>query len=339
MDVSLQAGERCQVCRCFLETDDLFCGNCGTENRAATVRALSASEDSTAETKRVATTQIAAIYAFACESCGASMSYDASAQALRCPFCGSTRLQSRPDARTLKPERVVVSRIDRAAVEQTLRGWLAEGFWQPGDAAAASVLASATQVYVPFWMFSAGTQTNWVGDQSPPPVYSRADWYSLSGQHRGQHAAIAVAASSVLLSSEIDAILPFEIRDSEAAQSIDLANEVVEDFRLPRAQARQLARGKIELAESQACQQYFNGSVRNLHVNVVISDMLGRTMLAPVWIMVYRYRDKPYRVLVNAQTGKLHGSKPVSVMKISFAVIAFVIIILIVVLLIFAFSS
>ena len=40
-------------------------------------------------------------------------------------------------------------------------------------------------------------------------------------------------------------------------------------------------------------------------------------LLLPVWIMVYQYRDKPYRVLVNGQTGEVYGTAPFSYAKLT----------------------
>ena len=49
------------------------------------------------------------------------------------------------------------------------------------------------------------------------------------------------------------------------------------------------------------------------HVN---SDLI----LLPVYLLTYKYRDKIYRFLVNGQTGKMDGDKPVSYRRIAIAV-------------------
>ena len=38
--------------------------------------------------------------------------------------------------------------------------------------------------------------------------------------------------------------------------------------------------------------------------------------LLPVYILSYRYKDKVYRFLMNGQTGKCDGDKPLSPMRI-----------------------
>lgn len=332
MDISSSTFQRCSVCRCFLESEDLFCPNCGTENREATLAAQQEGIDPA--TNRVATTQVASVYAYQCKNCGASMSYDASAQALRCPFCGSTELQERKDARTLQAEAVIPMEVDHQEVEQALRKWLASGFWSPNDTSTASVIASATAVYIPFWAFSARTDTFWTADQSSPAGY-RAQWIGVSGQHQGEHSDILIQASSVLGSGEMEYIMPYDLRRQVDPKDIDLLNVVVEDFRLASRDARMLAQAKIESEDAEQVNQYLRGSSRNIHVNALISNMIGKPLLAPVWIMVYQYKTHPYRVLVNGQTGKTHGTTPISVMKVSAAVLIVVVVIAIIVLIIF----
>ena len=43
--------------------------------------------------------------------------------------------------------------------------------------------------------------------------------------------------------------------------------------------------------------------------------------LMPAWISAYRYRDKVYRFVVNAQTGETAGESPLSWWKVALLVI------------------
>ena len=50
------------------------------------------------------------------------------------------------------------------------------------------------------------------------------------------------------------------------------------------------------------------------------SALTYKHVLLPVWILAYRYGDKPYRVVVNAVTGQVNGERPWSIPKILAAV-------------------
>src|SRR3954454_523370 len=127
---------KCSVCGALLDEEDLFCANCGTEAPQAQA------QDKTH-------TQVAT-HNFQCEGCGASMSYDASAQTLRCPFCGSEKLREQKDAKVLAPDRVVKFVVSQQQALDTLRKWLPGSFWRPSDLAEQAVVTGLTDVYVPY---------------------------------------------------------------------------------------------------------------------------------------------------------------------------------------------
>ena len=124
--------EKCSVCQALVDEEDLFCANCGTE----------APERVAANNETIDFT-----HNFECQGCGASMSYDASAQNLRCPFCGSERLEDRPNTVGLGPRRVVPFAIETAEANATLREWLGRGFWRPGDLSERAAITKMTAVF------------------------------------------------------------------------------------------------------------------------------------------------------------------------------------------------
>jgi len=68
---------------------------------------------------------------------------------------------------------------------------------------------------------------------------------------------------------------------------------------------------------------------RNLLVRTQWNGEKVKSALLPVWIAAYRYRDKPFRFLVNGVTGKVAGKAPLSVFKVALAVLVALVILLI----------
>lgn len=301
---------RCEVCRSLLDEEDLFCSNCGTEaphRREKTAPAIDAG--------RLAKTN------FECSGCGASMSYDAGAAALRCPFCGSVDMVSKPDMPTLSPRRVVPFRFDRPQAEAAMPQWLGRGFWRPGDLARLAHLVEMSAVYVPYWIFHAHTHTYWTADTDRTPAGARGDWYPLAGEHRGHYAGLLIGASQALTPHETAAICPFDLDDGVAPEEVDLDHVTVEQFAMPRKYARPLARQALDQSELRTiAASYVPGRARNVHVNVRVEAMESEPVLLPVWIMAYRYRDRLFRFLVNGQTGQATGQAPTSWGKVALAV-------------------
>ncbi|MEX0937791.1 MAG: hypothetical protein WDZ59_08010 [Pirellulales bacterium] len=307
---------RCSVCEGLIDEEDLFCANCGTE--------APQSERSAPQASHV--TQ----HNFQCSGCGASMSYDASAQALRCPFCGSEHLTQQKDARVLAPRRVVLFRLRRDEATVVMRKWLGRGFWRPGDLSEKAMIVQMAAVYVPYWVFEATTHTYWTADTNQLEMFARGDWRPLFGEHRGRHENLLVGASSVLTSSETSQLCPFKLEEAVPPDQVDLENLTVEQFSVSRKYARPLAREGLERLEAQTCElTYVPGRARNVHVNTLLEGLTSEPVLLPVWVMAYRYHDKLYRFLVNGQNGKASGLAPTSLAKIALGVVVFAIIALI----------
>src|SRR5437868_6351498 len=124
---------KCSVCGAVLDEEDMFYPNCGAEapvepspRGEGRVRGTGADSISPLPTNdqeqrtndqgqgtsdqgppginRSAPATHLTTSNFTCRGCGASMSYDASAQTLRCPFCGSERLEKKPDAKEISPD-------------------------------------------------------------------------------------------------------------------------------------------------------------------------------------------------------------------------------------------
>ena len=50
------------------------------------------------------------------------------------------------------------------------------------------------------------------------------------------------------------------------------------------------------------------------------SDVNSDLILLPVYLLSYRYGEKVFRFLLNGQTGKTYGDKPLSQIRIGIAV-------------------
>ncbi len=298
----IKSSQRCRICNCFVDVDDLFCANCGTENHSSNALALLPAKTHTS---------------FQCDSCGASMTYDAQVATLRCPYCGAEAQRQQHEQRFTKPEHRIRFRVSADHAQRIFRDWLGRGFWRPSNLRSAARLGKIAMVYVPYWSFEAETRTQWTADSSPAPSGSRGDWYPVSGQHQGQYCNLLVCGSSVLTPRETQSIAPFEWSSAEPVETDATQDTIVEQFQVPRKLARPQAREMLHSLELTACRKLVPGRARNVRVNVQVSSMIGHPVLLPIWILAYNYRSDVHRVLINGQTGKIAGSAPFSYFKLA----------------------
>ena len=69
---------------------------------------------------------------------------------------------------------------------------------------------------------------------------------------------------------------------------------------------------------------------RNLQVEAHYSKQTFKHILAPVWLMSYVYRGRPYQVVVNAVSGRVAGERPWSWIKVTLLVLVIVIALIVV---------
>ena len=295
--------EKCTICQALLDEEDLFCANCGTE---APQRERTGGSNET----------MLATHNFRCDGCGASMSYDAKVQNLRCPFCGGEKLQAEKDVKTLAPKFVVPFHIEQQDAVARLKAWMGSSFWRPGDLATLSIVTKLTAVYVPYWVFSGKTFTYWTADSSETPWGASASWCPVSGEHHGAYDGLLIGASSSLSPTETHSICPFDLAQAIPTEHADLENAIFEQFQVQRKYARPLAQQGLEDFERQACETLVPGRARNVNVNVRVEGLSAQPVLLPVWIMAYTYREQTFRFLLNGQTGRCTGTAPTSYLKI-----------------------
>ena len=317
---------KCTVCRGLIDAEDLFCANCGTE----------APHDE----QRSAPGEVGTVtHNFECQGCAASMSYDAKAGTVRCPFCGSVDVEQKEETRVLKPEIVVPLKVSREEAVKVMRETIGRGFWRPSDLSEEAQITKMMPVFVPYWVFEARTHTYWTADTNQTPAGARGSWYPMSGEHHGSYAGILVGASGALTPRETAGICPFDLSQAVPPEEVDLEEITVEQFGVQRKYARPLARQGLEQREADSCaSRYVPGRARNVHVNVRFEGLSSKPVLLPVWIMAYRYNEQVFRFLVNGQTGKGSGQAPFSWAKVAIAAaIGFGVVLLLLVVLMLSF--
>lgn len=298
----------CPSCQAHLDPDECFCPVCGTRAHEP------AAPTTTVRVRRVG-----------CPSCGASTCYDAEARGMACPFCGSVQvldqgIQDLPDA-----QRVVPFRMDADQAVQALRAWLGQAFWAPRDAAAQAQVEAARAVRLPCWVFTARTRSSWTADVKNRLPEAKAAWRPVSGELDVEVDDLYVVASGALRDDEVRGLKPFDLGAAVAAEHLrtELATiPTTEAFALPRSAARRRAHAAIEgRVRATVAGDLPAGPRRNLRVQVQVQGLAAQRLLVPVWIFTYRYRDRPYRLLVNGQTGAVVGAAPLSWWKVGAALL------------------
>ncbi len=324
-------GIPCAACGCPVEADDKFCPACGTvqviEARVAV--------DESPQSKRLH-----------CDNCGSDVATDQMQRSYTCPFCDSNYVVEVEADETprQRPEFVIGFAVTREQAHETFRQWLSANSWfRPGDLHSASLLDKLQGVYLPFWSFSMLAQSRWsatIGEywyrtetyttrDSKGNVVTRTrrvretEWWPLQGKHHRYHSGYLVSGSRGLSQADAERIKPFNLPALKRYEPYYLAGWLAEEYSVVRDEAQNLCQQEFSRHEQRNVAAFLPGDThRGLEVSTNFSHINSDLCLLPIYIASYRYRDKLYRFLLNGQTGKCIGDKPLSWKKI--AVVAIV---------------
>ncbi|ATB51430.1 hypothetical protein [Corallococcus macrosporus] len=299
----------CRRCDCALEAEDLRCPICGL----------------TAPPPPRAAVERARARVVRCDSCGAAVEYSVEAKAPRCDYCGSvTHVETTADP-VEQAQHWLPFTVGTEAARGALMAFLGRGgFFRPSGLAQEASLASLRPVWWPAWMFDAGVDVSWTADSNAGST-QRAEWAPHAGRTRFDFEGIPVPASRGLTVKECEALAPHYQQGSAQDTPRGSEGAHVERFEATRSGARRSILQAVErLARERLQQGVIPGyRFRNIHVAVALSSLRTRRLALPVYVLAYRYRDKPYRVLVHGQdTNVVLGEAPISAWRVAAVILA-----------------
>ena len=323
-EVAPPHGQPCQACGCPVEPLDKFCPACGNPSAQ----------------REVAEQPPPAQKFLRCDNCGSQVAMDLDQRSYVCAFCDSTYVvEFSPDQRERQPPEFVIGfAITHEQADEKFRRWIAENGWfRPGDLRTEMVADKLRGVYLPFWSFSMLSESSWsasIGeywyrtetyvttDSKGKPVtrtrrVRETEWWPLSGNHHHYHRGFLVSGSRGLSQQDAERIKPFNLPALKRYEPYYLAGWLCEEHSVPREAALETCQNEFYEREQRRVAQFLPGDThRSLQVTTSFSNVNSDLCLLPIYILSYRYRDKLYRFLLNGQTGKFAGDKPISWQRI-----------------------
>ncbi len=343
-DVAAPRGEPCEACGCPVEPLDRFCPACGAPRAAA--------EAPPTQEADVPTQKF-----FRCENCSSEVATDPDQRSYVCPFCDSTYVaEFSPDnAERQRPEFVIGFGVTPEQAQEKFRQWIRSNNWfRPGDLKTAQVAEKLKGVYLPFWAFSMLAESSWnatIGEywyrtetytttDSKGKTVTRTrrvretEWWPLSGRHHRYYSGYLVSGSRGLSQQDADRMKPFQLPAMKRYEPYFLAGWLCEEYSVERDEALEVCRQEFRGREQRNVAGFLPGDThRGLRMDTRFSNVNSDLCLMPIYLLSYKYKDKLFRFLVNGQTGKVAGDKPLSWIRVTVAVVGGLVFVLLVVLL------
>lgn len=284
-----------------------------------------------------------------CGSCGASCTLGDNLVADVCPFCGANIVATGEVNRIIKPGSVLPFKVDRAAAEEAFRAWVASRWFAPSSLTRmARREGRLAGMFVPFWTYDCDTRTAYTGERGEhywaTETYTttvngrtvtrtrqvqRTRWYPASGVVFLSFDDLLVPAGNSLPQQYLARLEPWDLGNLEPYRDDYLSGFRAELYQTPLAKGFAAACAQMVDPIRKAVIRDIGGDEQRVDtVNTAYSDITFKHLLLPLWICAYRFRERPYRVLINARTGEVQGERPYSAWKIALLVIVILLLIL-----------
>jgi hypothetical protein len=282
---------------------------------------------------------------YACNQCGAGLAFDG-VRTARCPYCDSPNFVERAPADGQPDPAFVVTFVGDAQVaHRALDRWIGSRSIFADSSLRSAKVEDLKGIYAPAYLYSAvatsdfsavigenytETETYQERDSEGKTVtrtrtVTRTEHRPLSGRHVSYVTDVLVSASAGLPNDELARIEPYDYKQLRRFSPGLVTGWIAEEFKRTRDDCEQLSRAEARQQIGCKLAAFMPGdSHGSLEWTSVTSWESLDPVLVPVWVLAVRYRPEspPLRVVINGQTGAVHGKTPLSAVKITLFVLA-----------------
>jgi len=270
-----------------------------------------------------------------CESCGGTVMFTGTLTSTHCPWCQAPILRENIHSAThrIPVDAVMPFLVEKDRAQVVLKEWINSRWFAPTEFRRRGIDGRFDGFYLPFWTFDALTFNAYVGQRGENYTVTvgsgknrrtetRTRWYPASGRFQRFFDDVLICAFQGLPTDLINELEPWpmermvpftqQVLAGLFARTYDVALDA--GFEVSRERMRQALDQDVRRRIGGDRQQV--GSIQTRHDAVTFKHLL-----LPVWMLAYRYHDKPFRVFVNAATGEVQGERPYSWAKITLFVL------------------
>lgn len=320
----------------------LRCENCGSEQaiRTANDRVVEHSFTSALDLENIATGLDVPTKAFHCNTCGAVTAVAADTVTITCSFCNGTNVNEEAfENRVIKPFGILPFKIVKQQANDIFKEWIGNGWFRPNDLKTLAEMNRLDGIYIPFWTYDAQTESSWTADSgyyyyetesytdengnTQTRQVQRIRWVPSWGNYDNWFDDVTVVASGGLKQEMVESIYPFSLTASVNYEPRFILGWKSEVYATDVQKGFTIAEGIMDrFIEREVVKQIPGDTYTNLNINTRKYDITFKHLLLPIWVAAYQYNGKTYQVVVNGETGKIAGQKPLSWIKIALAVLA-----------------
>ncbi len=277
-----------------------------------------------------------------CDGCGAESTFDPHVTARDCAFCGADIVATAKSTKQIKPKSLLPFKYDRKQAFEAFGQWVRKRWFAPNKLKNFARLDSNFNgMYVPHWTYDSNTTTYYTGQRGDNYTVTETYTAMENGRHvtktrqvtkiRWTHVSgtvyvpfddVLVLGSHSLPRKYTQALEPWDLENLMPYQDEYLSGFQAESYQIDLKESFEIAQGIMDGVIRQTICRDIGGDHQRIHsVQTRHEDVTFKHILLPIWINAYQYKNKVYRILVNARTNEVQGERPYSWIKITLAVL------------------
>jgi len=335
--------ERCGADLTFSIGDQsLKCAYCGFVKHLAPPTGAVSEQDFEKTLQRIASKRAEDTSAHAdlsqatCGSCGATVQFAGTLTSQDCPYCGAPLQREHVHQATgrIPVDGVLAFRITRDTAQANLKTWVQSRWFAPNEFKKRGVQGRFSGVYLPYWTYDTMTATRYTGQRGEYYYVTvgsgknrrterRTRWYPASGSFQRFFDDVLVVAGTGLPTHRLDDLEPWPLTECTPFNREVLSGFMARTYDVSIEEGFVEAKQRIDEALEVEVRRRIGGDEQIVNsIDTAYHAITYKHLLLPVWMMGYRFREKPYQVVVNAATGEVQGDRPWSWIKITLAALA-----------------
>lgn len=257
---------------------------------------------------------------FSCTACGAELAVNDTEAATFCAYCGQPSIVFERVSKIRRPRKIIPFRLTREQAEQAVRDGFKKGSYVPKEIKNFTV-ERLNGIYVPYrvydFTYSAKQEVSVKRKKESPRVFhcdNSADFKNVLED-----------ASKNFCNESAHCLEPFDFKEEKDFNEGYLSGFYADQYDENENTTEQRALERCKKMFDDEVVRTFpkEGTKTIVRSDAKPSFSRAEYVLLPVWFLTLRYKNKPYTILVNGQSGKVTGSVPKQNVKSVLTFIAF----------------
>ncbi len=312
-------------------TQMLYCESCGTQKDFEKDRQVQELAISEAFSSEEIFDKESSVYT--CSNCGASIVVNADDVASECPFCSTPFVVKNSDLKGLKPNAVYPFTFNKDKALEFSKKNIKKRLFCPSKFKKNINADTIKGMYVPCFTFDSDTisaysgrigktRTRTVRTRNGTRTETYVEWRFVSGTLNKFFDDITVSTSNRLNQSKLNKIMPFNVNTLSVYNKSYMSGFFATHYEKDIKTSWEEAKDQMEdIIRRNILSKYNCDRVDYLNVSTSYHETTYKYVLLPIYSLSFKYKSKDYGMIINGNTGKMHGKMPVSPWRVLLATV------------------